>query len=159
TCSSKISKCAVASAKVFPASALFKTSRRRSTSSASMTESSSTLRCSTRPLSVITTTSKRTGDNATTSQCLTVDTRRFGICTTAAESVICASIRAARCNTSCKSTPPSKKASIALRSGRDKGLRSCSESTKTRRSEEHTSELQSRFDLVCRLLLEKKKEK
>src|SRR5699024_12049984 len=28
-----------------------------------------------------------------------------------------------------------------------------------RRSEEHTSELQSRFDLVCRLLLEKKKYK
>src|SRR5438105_10081616 len=27
----------------------------------------------------------------------------------------------------------------------------------TRRSEEHTSELQSRVDLVCRLLLEKKK--
>src|SRR5207249_10437760 len=30
----------------------------------------------------------------------------------------------------------------------------CSKSYKTR-SEEHTSELQSRFDLVCRLLLEK----
>src|SRR5207249_10183827 len=29
----------------------------------------------------------------------------------------------------------------------------------SRRSEEHTSELQSRFDLVCRLLLEKKKKK
>src|SRR5712664_4336548 len=29
----------------------------------------------------------------------------------------------------------------------------------TRRSEEHTSELQSRSDLVCRLLLEKKKKK
>src|SRR5699024_11758578 len=29
--------------------------------------------------------------------------------------------------------------------------------TGPRRSEEHTSELQSRFDLVCRLLLEKKK--
>src|SRR2546421_275689 len=29
----------------------------------------------------------------------------------------------------------------------------------TQRSEEHTSELQSRSDLVCRLLLEKKKEK
>src|SRR5437868_13172129 len=29
----------------------------------------------------------------------------------------------------------------------------------TSRSEEHTSELQSRFDLVCRLLLEKKKNK
>src|SRR5699024_12793547 len=28
---------------------------------------------------------------------------------------------------------------------------------RTDRSEEHTSELQSRFDLVCRLLLEKKK--
>src|SRR5438105_12289606 len=28
----------------------------------------------------------------------------------------------------------------------------------TRRSEEHTSELQSRVDFVCRLLLEKKKE-
>src|SRR5437868_11943782 len=31
--------------------------------------------------------------------------------------------------------------------------------TYTLRSEEHTSELQSRFDLVCRLLLEKKKKK
>src|SRR5437868_12759344 len=31
--------------------------------------------------------------------------------------------------------------------------------TKPARSEEHTSELQSRFDLVCRLLLEKKKRK
>src|SRR5699024_11644946 len=30
------------------------------------------------------------------------------------------------------------------------------ESTPAGRSEEHTSELQSRFDLVCRLLLEKK---
>src|SRR3989440_3403118 len=29
----------------------------------------------------------------------------------------------------------------------------------TKRSEEHTSELQSRSDLVCRLLLEKKKKK
>src|SRR5699024_12171871 len=36
--------------------------------------------------------------------------------------------------------------------------RSASPSKATpRRSEEHTSELQSRFDLVCRLLLEKKK--
>src|SRR5437868_12653135 len=30
---------------------------------------------------------------------------------------------------------------------------------RSKRSEEHTSELQSRFDLVCRLLLEKKKQK
>src|SRR5437868_12984997 len=34
-----------------------------------------------------------------------------------------------------------------------------SASTTCWRSEEHTSELQSRFDLVCRLLLEKKKKK
>src|SRR5438874_7147641 len=36
---------------------------------------------------------------------------------------------------------------------REHGSRSCG------RSEEHTSELQSRRDLVCRLLLEKKKKK
>src|SRR5438874_9752955 len=35
------------------------------------------------------------------------------------------------------------------------GMASCS--TRCSRSEEHTSELQSRRDLVCRLLLEKKK--
>src|SRR5699024_12047700 len=33
----------------------------------------------------------------------------------------------------------------------------CLLNTRGLRSEEHTSELQSRFDLVCRLLLEKKK--
>src|SRR5690349_22737421 len=38
-------------------------------------------------------------------------------------------------------------------SGRSQGRFQC------RRSEEHTSELQSRRDLVCRLLLEKKKKK
>src|SRR5699024_11856385 len=35
--------------------------------------------------------------------------------------------------------------------------RECQCSANTLRSEEHTSELQSRFDLVCRLLLEKTK--
>src|SRR5437868_12504279 len=35
----------------------------------------------------------------------------------------------------------------------------CSRLNVHHRSEEHTSELQSRFDLVCRLLLEKKKNK
>src|SRR5699024_11284430 len=39
----------------------------------------------------------------------------------------------------------------------DKKARSIGESRQSERSEEHTSELQSRFDLVCRLLLEKKK--
>src|SRR5207249_8714878 len=33
----------------------------------------------------------------------------------------------------------------------------CEQNVPRVRSEEHTSELQSRFDLVCRLLLEKKK--
>src|SRR5437773_9515958 len=33
----------------------------------------------------------------------------------------------------------------------------CAASTRRKRSEEHTSELQSHHDLVCRLLLEKKK--
>src|SRR5438067_10792315 len=36
--------------------------------------------------------------------------------------------------------------------------RSRAQRTPGARSEEHTSELQSRFDLVCRLLLEKKKQ-
>src|SRR2546421_11129523 len=36
-------------------------------------------------------------------------------------------------------------------------IASCSTRSATLRSEEHTSELQSRSDLVCRLLLEKKK--
>src|SRR2546428_7301048 len=35
---------------------------------------------------------------------------------------------------------------------------SCADPGRTDRSEEHTSELQSRSDLVCRLLLEKKKD-
>src|SRR5699024_11541113 len=37
------------------------------------------------------------------------------------------------------------------------GLRMLPRRERPSRSEEHTSELQSRFDLVCRLLLEKKK--
>src|SRR2546429_7368833 len=36
-------------------------------------------------------------------------------------------------------------------------LRSCARAARANRSEEHTSELQSRLHLVCRLLLEKKK--
>src|SRR2546421_6098946 len=39
------------------------------------------------------------------------------------------------------------------------GLTRSSPDTRALRSEEHTSELQSRSDLVCRLLLEKKKKK
>src|SRR5260370_32731618 len=37
--------------------------------------------------------------------------------------------------------------------------RACRRRARARRSEEHTSELQSHLNLVCRLLLEKKKQK
>src|SRR2546430_4464856 len=40
--------------------------------------------------------------------------------------------------------------------GRRSGLSTCSPSRRIGRSEEHTSELQSQSNLVCRLLLEKK---
>src|SRR5438067_7723648 len=40
---------------------------------------------------------------------------------------------------------------------RDAAVRRRADTRGRPRSEEHTSELQSRFDLVCRLLLEKKK--
>src|SRR5579885_3918377 len=48
---------------------------------------------------------------------------------------------------------------LPISTGYSPSPRSRARSTRSRawaRSEEHTSELQSRFDLVCRLLLEKK---
>src|SRR5438034_8319576 len=50
------------------------------------------------------------------------------------------------------------KALVSNRSPARTGCRSA-EAVRLRRSEEHTSELQSHSDLVCRLLLEKKKKK
>src|SRR5438067_6831440 len=47
--------------------------------------------------------------------------------------------------------------SMASASGREVLLQQVA-TPRYARSEEHTSELQSRFDLVCRLLLEKKKD-
>src|SRR5688572_32217943 len=59
-------------------------------------------------------------------------------------------------------SPPPEAASAALKSAPacwlPTWLRRCSPSGR-RRSEEHTSELQSQSNLVCRLLLEKKKKK
>src|SRR2546430_7636085 len=49
-------------------------------------------------------------------------------------------------------------AAEAAKQGRKEMPRICEE-LKTARSEEHTSELQSQSNLVCRLLLEKKKKK
>src|SRR5438067_10297675 len=46
---------------------------------------------------------------------------------------------------------------VGRTTGRLSRSRARRESMRRKRSEEHTSELQSRFDLVCRLLLEKKK--
>src|SRR5690349_23502827 len=57
---------------------------------------------------------------------------------------------------------PPKKISVVLADDHTivrQGLRLLLESADDIRSEEHTSELQSRRDLVCRLLLEKKKNK
>src|SRR2546429_4700295 len=52
--------------------------------------------------------------------------------------------------------PPAAAAAPASRTPRPQG-RAPAGSCSTARSEEHTSELQSRLHLVCRLLLEKKK--
>src|SRR5699024_12322746 len=59
---------------------------------------------------------------------------------------------------SSRASSPLTRAAASIRS-----ISSCSSSIRrcrrrSTRSEEHTSELQSRFDLVCRLLLEKKKD-
>src|SRR2546428_7505060 len=54
-------------------------------------------------------------------------------------------------------TPPAEIASPTICTYALRTLRSCAASPLSPRSEEHTSELQSRSDLVCRLLLEKKK--
>src|SRR5207249_1324892 len=66
-------------------------------------------------------------------------------------------VRAARCRdgrrdrrAACAAAPPARRA-VRPRGAGAGLLRGLA------RSEEHTSELQSRFDLVCRLLLEKKK--
>src|SRR5699024_11218481 len=49
--------------------------------------------------------------------------------------------------------------SMRMYSSRRKKIKEALEDKEVnKRSEEHTSELQSRFDLVCRLLLEKKKQ-
>src|SRR2546428_3516075 len=61
-------------------------------------------------------------------------------------------------------SPTSRKKSRFRRSRRVRGQKAptpdrIAEIQRALRSEEHTSELQSRSDLVCRLLLEKKKKK
>src|SRR5207249_7939549 len=62
-------------------------------------------------------------------------------------------VRRSRFSSSVASSWPASSAP-SPRAARSSGFRPCPEPWP--RSEEHTSELQSRFDLVCRLLLEKK---
>src|SRR5699024_11682591 len=49
-----------------------------------------------------------------------------------------------------------QRSACVLREADRCGISSASPAALSARSEEHTSELQSRFDIVCRLLLEKK---
>src|SRR5438874_5345265 len=66
-----------------------------------------------------------------------------------------AAVRAAVLRQTCYAATPNR---IPLRGPR--AMWPCRRESRTQsRSEEHTSELQSRRDLVCRLLLEKKKKK
>src|SRR5437588_13083356 len=58
-----------------------------------------------------------------------------------------------------RSIPPRKRPVRAGVASRRRGARGSECAPRARRSEEHTSELQSHSDLVCRLLLEKKKKK
>src|SRR5690606_42151375 len=57
----------------------------------------------------------------------------------------------------CSRGRPSRRGAMALPEGATAGLRDRESPGAVPRSEEHTSELQSRENLVCRLLLEKKK--
>src|SRR2546430_15750025 len=56
-------------------------------------------------------------------------------------------------------TPPASPMTRLPWSGRCKRTPTTANASSERRSEEHTSELQSQSNLVCRLLLEKKKKK
>ncbi len=71
-----------------------------------------TLRRSTRPVSVISTSITRAGASDSSSTCRTVDLVSDGYCTTATCRVSCASSRTVRPTTSSRSTAPSRKFSL-----------------------------------------------
>src|SRR5689334_24843096 len=65
-----------------------------------------------------------------------------------------------KANSSASSYSPSGRPSRnSSRSSEERCAHTCRHATFPTRSEEHTSELQSQFHLVCRLLLEKKNDK
>src|SRR5207302_8675226 len=69
--------------------------------------------------------------------------------------------RSASVQTTCSVLTPASRARLAMRRPSGLSVRRDTQAVRrprrVRRSEEHTSELQSRENLVCRLLLEKKK--
>ena len=93
---------------------------------------SSITRCSTRPASVIKIIIMRDGVNGTTSTWRTRDFIIDGYCTTATCLVTSANRRTVRITTSSRSSAPSRKDSMARRSGADNGLTSANLSTNTR---------------------------
>ena len=106
---------------------------RRSASVASVSSwSSSTTRCSTRPVLRIRTTSSRVGASATSSMCRTVERDSVGYCTSATCRVSWESTRTDRDTTSSRSTAPSRKVEIARFSAALIGLTVVSRSTKSR---------------------------
>ena len=109
-------------------------SSERSVDSASsvMSASSSTSRCSTRPVSVITTSSSRRWSSATASTCRTSERASVGYCTTATCLVSWASSRTDRRSTSSRSTASDRNAWIAFRSPADSGLTCDNRSTNSR---------------------------
>src|SRR2546429_1094477 len=81
--------------------------------------------------------------------------RRHTRCSRDWSSDVCSSDLSARTRRSRPSPPPSRWRAPAWATSASPWAASC---LPARRSEEHTSELQSRLHLVCRLLLEKKKQ-
>src|SRR5438046_6833107 len=94
-------------------------------------------------------TSCGTGDRSTRSTCAA-----GGPCASARSR----SARADSAPSAITSTDPSRRLRASPRSPRRVACRHTHQRNPTPRSEEHTSELQSLTNLVCRLLLEKKKE-
>ena len=90
------------------------------------------MRCSTRPLLVMTTSSTRAPSSATTSMCRTVDRVSEGYWTIATWLVSCASTRTDRWTTSSTSTAPVRNVSMARRSAGDSALTVASRSTNIR---------------------------
>ena len=111
---------------------LFRVPRSSKTASSVTGAGSSTTRCSTRPVSVISTSISRDDVSATSSRWRTRLRDSDGYCTTATLRVSWASARTARCRTSSRSTASVMNVSIARRSADVNGLSEVIRSTKTR---------------------------